>query len=338
LPRRARAVKALLALLRELGEAYQADLVRASGLSKARVSEVLAQLTRQGLIGREVRGRNVKVYLRSREGLEARPKELRLGLVRAAEYPYIVPLMKLLKQEGFTVQLRVYDNGIDVMQDLSSHRLQLAIAPLLTFFTFYSLGAALVALAPAGAGGASVILDPRRRGQPLRAACTRLSTMEMLLATSVNHGVLPKLRALSYCSGPQELMRLLEAGRVDAVSIWEPYASSLVGRGYVREVRYSELAEHVCCLLGASQLLDEQLLERVSYLYARALDDYAAEPGRYHAPYSALVGLDAKAVEVSLEEYSHPRHARISLLERQLAEAGIRVPSPTLLQGMFLSS
>jgi len=335
LPRAPKAEEAILRLLRELGEAYQRDLVRASGFSKGRVSEVLARLHRRGLIGREAVGRSIKVYLRVPPPRGDHGRSLRLGLIRAAEYPYIIPMAKLLKERGIRLEPRVYDNGIDVLRDLGALRLDLAIAPLLTFFIFFSLGAPIRALAPAGSGGASIIVKPGAGRRELRASCTRLSTMEMALATAVSHGVLPKLGMVQYSASPEGMMELLERGHVDALSIWEPYASALVARGYRREARYSELVDHVCCVLGATTSLSRSLLRSVVSAYSRGLLQFRENPGLYYAPYCALMGLDSKSAEASLREYTYPESLDRDLVLRQLEEAGIRVPSPLLIEGLF---
>lgn len=334
MPRPSKAEEEILKLLRELGEAYQRDLVSASGFSKGRVSEVLARLHRRGLIGRQAIGRSIKVYLRV-AAPRGSSRSLRLGLIRAAEYPYIIPMAKLLRERGLRLEPKVYDNGIEVLKDLSALRLDLAIAPLLTFFIFFSLGAPLRVLAPAGAGGASIIVNPATEARELRASCTRLSTMEAALATAVNHGVLPKLSKVEYSPSPKEMMMLLERGRVDALSIWEPYASALVARGYRREARYSEMADHICCVLGASNSLSASLIERVVDAHSRALLQFRENPGLYYTPYCALVGLDSKSAETSLREYTYPERLDHDLVLRQLEEAGIRVPSPSLISDLF---
>ncbi len=164
------------------GEAYQSDLVRQSGSSRSRVSEVLSSLESRGLISRTSLGKNFQIlYTGTSRNLKKRSgKILRLGMIRASEYPFVLPFEKALREKmGVTLRFVFYDNGLDLSRDLSQMRLDLGIAPVLTHFVFFSIGSPIKMIAPAGAGGAAILVNKSRGSRKdFRVATTKLSTME----------------------------------------------------------------------------------------------------------------------------------------------------------------
>src|SRR5579883_2325880 len=168
-----RVEQALLEILKENGgKEYQAALVSKSGFSRSRVSEVLSKMEKEGLVSRSPLGigKNVNVMLNfkgewskdSRSGGSRRKikRWIRLGFTNAAEYPYVVEFKRLLKDRlDLNADLRIYANGIEVMRDLSLFRLDLGISPILTEFMFYSIGAPIKIIAPAGSGGSSLVVS-----------------------------------------------------------------------------------------------------------------------------------------------------------------------------------
>ncbi len=145
----------------EGGEIYQSELVRKIGFSKSRVSEVLSSLEKDGLISKIPLGKNFRVVAtkRSKETFSHNKKSrsvtkiLRLGMIRASEYPFVLPFEKDLREKmGIMLRFQIYENGTDLSRDLSLLRLDLGIAPVLTHFVFYSIGSPIKMIAPAGFG------------------------------------------------------------------------------------------------------------------------------------------------------------------------------------------
>ena len=154
-----RAEEEMLQILRQNGQAYQSDIVRATGFSRATVSEALSSLEERRMVVRLKEGRNSKVvYVAGRPRARSR---LRLGFTRAAEYPFLVPLKRTLKHEGIELDFRVYDNGVSVARDLSMLRVDVGIAPLITLFMMHSLDAPFKIIGPAASGGSSVLESPK---------------------------------------------------------------------------------------------------------------------------------------------------------------------------------
>jgi predicted transcriptional regulator len=325
-----RAEAETIEILRESGEAYQSDLVRATGFSRATMSEVLSSLERKKMVRRVREGRNSKVvFASSRRRVGSR---LRLGFTRAAEYPFLVPLRRLMREDGVELDFEVYDNGVSVARDLSLQRIDIGIAPLITLFMMHSLDAPFKIIGPAGSGGSSVLESPRARSvrrEGLSAVCTRMSTMEMLIRSAESHHNIPELGKLTYANSPSEIEKALMSGSADLCSIWEPYATMLEVRGAKRIVRYSELADHVCCVTAAGNHLGPRLLSRLSRRHSESMSAFKRDRESFTPAYAALSGLGSSTIRRVAAEYSYPTELSNGSVVNQLQAAGLLLPSPS---------
>jgi predicted transcriptional regulator len=325
-----RAETETMEILRENGEAYQADLMRATGFSRSTMSEALSSLERRKMIRRTREGRNSRVVCTS--GRRRVGRRLRLGFTRAAEYPFLVPLRRLMREDGVELEFGVYENGVGVARDLSLQRIDVGIAPLVTLFMMHSLDAPFKIIGPAGSGGSSVLESPKARPsrrEGASAVCTRMSTMEMLIRSAETHHNIPELGRLAYASSPSEMEQALMSGSVDLCSIWEPYATMLEARGAKRIIRYSELSDHICCVAAAGDHLGDGLLPRLSKRYSEAMSAFKRDKGASAPAYAALSGLDASTIRSVAAEYSYPTEISSGSAVRQLQEAGLLLPSPS---------
>lgn len=324
-----RAETEILRILDQNGEAYQSDIVRATGLSRGTVSEVLANLEERKMIRRMNVGRNSRILLTVGGGHHQR-KTLRLGFTRAAEYPFLIPLKKTLEGEGVRLEFRVYENGIGVARDLSLFRIDIGVAPVLTLFMFHALDAPIKIIGPAGSGGSSVMAGPKSAARlDAKVVCTKMSTMEMLMRSAMSQGVIPETKNVVYASGPTEMETMVMSGSAEICCTWEPYATILEARGARRLVRYSEISEHVCCAIAAGNHLGEPFLSKFSKHYAASMQRFKRDPESYTMSYAALCGLDSSLVKRVSAEYSYPVELSADSVVRQLEGAGINLPSPS---------
>jgi len=332
-----RAEEDMLEILRQNGQAYQADIVRATGFSRATVSEALSSLEERKMVVRLKEGRNSKiVYVAGRPRAKTK---LMLGFTRAAEYPFLVPLKKTLRQEGLELDFRVYDNGVSVARDLSMLRIDIGIAPLITLFMMHSLDAPFKIIGPAGSGGSSVLESPKAtsvRREGVNAVCTKMSTMEMLMRSAESHHAIPHIDNLAYADSPSEIERALMSGSADMCSVWEPYATMLEARGARRVLRYSELSEHVCCAAAAGNHLGDRLLSKLARSYSTSMSAFRRDRDSYTAAYAALSGLNSSAVRRVEAEYSYPVELSSDSVIAQLRGAGLTLPSPTSIRDALL--
>jgi len=340
--------QAILDILNESREIYQSDLVRQTGYSRSRVSEVLSLLEKKGRVSRAPLGKNFRVILNgngksvTRSRKDAR-KTLSLGMIRASEYPFIIPFEKLLRDRmGVTLRYVVYDNGINLSRDLSQFRLDLGIAPVLTHFVFFSTGSPIKMIAPAGSGGAAILANTSRKHSKddFTVATTKLSTMELMLRSSMNDGDIPRDSRVEYCSSPGQMINAVLSGEVDATCIWEPYSTQLMKkRGFKRLVRYNSLnEEHICCALAAGNHLEVDFLSRIAKTFRESIDEFRKNQEKFIPPYAAFMRFDEKTVNISSKEYSYPTQLDHRGLAKQFEKAGVRIPIASSVKEAVLPS
>ncbi|MDA4118454.1 MAG: hypothetical protein OK455_08945 [Thaumarchaeota archaeon] len=325
-----RAESETLQILSKNGEVYQSDIVRATGFSKATVSEVLASLEERKIIRKVIVGRSSKIVLVA--GSRKVGRRLRLGFTRAAEYPFLVPLRNALKEDGVSLDYSIYDNGLGVARDLSLLLIDVGIAPILTLFMAHALEAPFKIIGPAGSGGSSVLESPKSSPRPdegMRAVCTKMSTMELLMRSAANYHMIPEVGSLTYAASANEISRMLISGRAHVCSIWEPYATLLEARGAKRVLRYSDISDHVCCAVAAGNHLGRALLSRFSKRYSATLEEFRRDKDAYTASYAALTGLESSTVRRVSKEYSYPAELSADSVVKQLQAAGMTLPAPT---------
>ncbi len=296
------------------GPAMQGDIVRALGISRSRASEVISELEREGVVRRQRIGRGYRVsYVAGGKVSD----KVRLGIIRASEYGYVAELYRRARWAGHELQVEVYESATDVLRDLVSGRIDFAIAPVITQLFFLALGFPIRAIAPGGAGGSAVM----GKCNPSSIASSVASTMEMLVRAGIREAALPRAR-LVYFSTPEWAVKSV-GNAVDAVSIWEPYASVLRSRGVKELLTYEELGEHVCCALAGLPGSENHWLVKE---FPKAVSAFSKERRRYAQPYSAIVGLPSALIEESFKMYEYPEELNARDIARQLHTAGVLVP------------
>ncbi|HYB04273.1 MAG TPA: ABC transporter substrate-binding protein [Nitrososphaerales archaeon] len=325
------------------GEIYQSDLVRQIGFSRSRVSEVLSCLESRGLISRAPLGKNFRILYTGnfRKLGKNSSKILKLGMIRASEYPFVLPFEKSLREKiGITLRFVFYDNGLDLSRDLSRMRLDFGIAPVLTHFVFFSIGSPIKMIAPAGAGGAAILVNRSRRdsSKDFRVGTTKLSTMELMLRSSIKDGDVPSSSSVSYYQSPKRMASDLLSGEVDAACLWEPYSTMLSRKpGFRKLLRYEDSSkEHLCCALAAGNHIESGTLYQLAKTFTEALESYRKNPESYVARYSAMLRYDAKLMQIAAKEYTYPSELDPHKLARQFERAGIKIPLPSTVKDAVL--
>ena len=203
-------------------------------------------------------------------------------------------------------------------------QLDLGIAPVLTHFMFYSIGSPIRMIAPAGSGGATILVNKsakkKTRNQSYEVATTKLSTMELMLRSSIRDGDLPSSSRIQYCESPKQMMNAVASGNVDAACIWEPYSTILLKNehhNFKRLLGYDDSEEHICCALAAGNHLDINALGRIAKIYQESMDEYRKNPERFFAPYSAFMRFDQKLMRTVAKEYTYPAELDYHKLSKQ---------------------
>ncbi len=297
----------------------------ALGVSKSSVSEAVSRLEEEGLVRRIRRGPLVLVYPSGREGT-LKPRILRLGIIRAAEYPFIPVFIKAMQNHGYHVDVRIYSNGLDATFDLVSGRLDLALTPMVTQLYYYALTERITIIGGGAAGGALVV--EHSMGRDSYAASTKISTMEYCLARS---GVLANVERMIYVHGGEDIVELLRRKKVRYAAIWEPYAREALSIEGVRPVESClGLGVAHCCTLAAGRILDPNLREKIAEIYGNAIEEFMRDPRRWLEPYSRIIGINTSTLAASLETYTFKPHVDPAEAYSMLIRGDIKIPNPSI--------
>ncbi len=276
----------LVAKVIEFGELTLTEAARLSGISKSWAWKLAVRLREEGIITLERRGGVVIL----RPGPSSFRRILRIGILRASEYPYIIPLARRLEALSSRVDIVVYDEAYRLASDLAVGRLHLGMAPAVTLLSFNRLTNGLLGIAAGGSrGGVGIVEANTGEGH----ATTMASTMELCAEKSR----LPHPRV--YARSGRELLELL--GRRTRYSVvWEPYLYQAKRLGY----RVEECDLPFCCLLGANHTLIPYV-EKIQAMFSDAIAEARkrlGDPVLIEA-YSRLIGMDPAIVKATVASY-----------------------------------
>lgn len=322
MPRRRVAEDAVSRLVAEVGGLTQADISRATGLAPSTVSDIVRKLEAKGVVYRVKRGKQVYVYP-SLSPIRGGGRRLRLGMIRAGEYVFVAPLAKILKRDhGITVEVAVYDNGLQVLQDLVEGKLDVALAPLVTELLFYMLTRRLRIVGGGAGGGASLLLS--HAGQRQGVAVTTASSMELCLYMLSKDASWSEIK---YKERGEDIVRALLKGEVGAAVLWEPYATRAVLRGVKRAEQCLDAGLTHCCALAVSSGLSDEDIELVKRAYLEAFDRFRTDVSTWCQWYAALTGLSADEVKLAIPFYRYDPIIEVSEVLAMLRKAGLKLPS-----------
>jgi len=268
----------ILSLLKENGGSLpQSELRELTKLSKSRLSEILSELEKEGLITRQrIMGKNLNVSLNN---------SLRIGIIEAAEYPFIIPFYKMVKNAGFNTELRVYSDGVSLTRDLVLGKLDVGMSPVVTQLFFKNIFNNIEIIAGGAKGGGGIVGEHCGK-----VGSTFMSSMEAW--------------ALDYCEeadivhvkGPKDLMRKLERKEVNSIAIWEPYLTSLRNTGF--KVEYFD-HEH-CCTLAVRKGINE---EKIKMIYEESFSSFLSSKERWLRDYAYFLNFDYSILSQAVVNY-----------------------------------
>ncbi|AEE94156.1 MULTISPECIES: DUF7343 domain-containing protein [Acidianus] len=293
----------ILSILKERGSLPQTELVKISGMSKSRVSEILNELEKEGIIFRkQLVGKNLIVSLNE-------TKFLRLGIINAAEYPFIIPFIKKLREKGIEVEVKIYDNGLQVTKDLVLGKIDMGFSPVISQIIFSKIFDIKI-IAGGAKGGAGIV------GESCNIGSTVMSSMETwTLAEVKNANIIP-------FNSPQELVKNFETKKVPAIAIWEPYLSILESKGH--KVTHVFEPNHCCTLAIRSSLEDE---EKIKEIYEDAFSWFLSSKDRWISDYSNLLGEDYNIMKKASERYYFDSYLDLKEVYKNLKKMNIYIPA-----------
>ncbi len=203
----------------------QRELRDLIGISKSYLSEKLREMEINGLIKRkEISKRTILVSLNH-------DKILKIGVLKASEYAAVFLTAKELND--YYVKIKIYDNGIQELRDLLLKKIDVAFAPVVTGFIIHLIDKRIRLISFCAKGGSGIV----HKGKISKIGSTLFSTMDLNTRIYLNFDV----RNIKYFDSPEELMDAYRKKAVDAITIWEPYLSSVEGEKIIVG------RENVCC-------------------------------------------------------------------------------------------
>ncbi len=294
----------------ELGPVTLSELARSLGWSKSMIHRRVMSMASQGVL--DVRREGGAVVISLPKG--GPPRVLELGIIRASEYPYVMPLLRALRNRYGPVRVKVYDDALQLVNDLAAGRVQLAFAPAVTLLLFNRITRGRIHIVGGGSSGGAVIV---RGSSGEGHATSMMSSMEYCAES--NSLEPPRV----YLKGGDRILEAVARGQVREGVVWEPYASMAKSMGL--SVEPCEL--NTCCLLGANSSV-EQEYERVTSMAAQAI----AEAKRVDLQaYAALIGVDEDLVRRSLASYEFLEEPDRGVLYNMLSSMkGVALPTSSI--------
>lgn len=286
-------------------EAYNplsvAELARILGVSRSWAWKRVKRLEKLGLVEAQRHG---KVLALAPSKLSYRAV-LRVGILRASEYPYIIPLRRRLHSISDTVKVLVYDEAYKLALDLAAGRVHLAMAPLVTLVALHRLTAGRINIVGGGSSGGSGVIyskAPSGRGH----ATTMTSTMELCAEVKGLPG--PRV----YKSSGQAILDAVASGAIEAGVVWEPYLTRAREIG----IPVEDCGLPFCCVLGANRALEHEY-GRIGRLMEEAVSE--ASRGRVDlGAYATLLGFERSIVEATVGSYRFLEEPPVSEARRLL--------------------
>lgn len=282
----------VLDLLDSYGSLTLSEIVAETGYSRSWAWKIVRRLERKGIVSVTKRGGILRVSIATRS--PSITGILRIGILRAAEYPYIIELARRLRTKWARVEVQVYDDPYLLQNLLSSGRVHVAMLPAVTALLAYRATRGAVRIIGGGSGGgAAIIVNPRADGPGH--ATTMASSMELCAERAGLEA--PR----TYARSGEEILRLVEHGTVRAGAVWYPYAEVARRRG----LRVEECELEACCVLAAHRVVEDEF-EFISKMMAESVS-WARRRLRSNTLSSTmarLIGMPKELVEASMRAYT----------------------------------
>jgi predicted transcriptional regulator len=292
----------IIELLREHQGSHipQAYIHRALGVSKSRVSEILSELEREGLISRTSIGRSKVIYVHpgiSEKTTGVVRKNLRLGIVYSSEYLYLPWFIKKLAIRGYRVEVVVFRDGLKATRALAEGVVDLALSPLPGQLYMYPLYRTYKLILAGVRGGFRVVY----LGDSGPIYSSMISTMDYARHRAVGLKMVDADRTIYY-GDPGELLRLKKSRGY--IVTWHPVYYDLERRGFKSIYRPEDLDVQFCCTLGVSNTVDDRSRGVIQRDFQSALSSYEKTPERGLEYYASITGIDIAILKTAVSEYS----------------------------------
>jgi predicted transcriptional regulator len=296
--------KVLEALRMGAGELVPQSYIHKSlKISRSRVSEILGELEREGLISRVKVGNQYLIKLLDFRGEPpSRLRVFHVGLVWSSEYPFLTIFAKKVKEElNAIIKIVVFTSSIQATKALVLGDLELALTPTITQLHFYSAFKNFRIIGGGAYGGSKVLVKDSASAHTTYSS--ELSTMDLVRSLSMREGIIPADTLTRYFRSPEEILKAISAEAVKYAVVWHPIYRRLERAGYREVLRSEDLEVMYCCTLAASTVVPEETRRVLSKVYRESLEEYRKAPERWVDWYSLQVGIPRDVVLDGVREY-----------------------------------
>ncbi len=288
------------------------------GFSKSTVSTVLQELESQRIVVRKrVAGKSYRIWSVRYSPFPVEG-HLRVGIIRAIEYPSVLLAAENCREVNIHVLL--YNNAFSLTKDLAEGYLDAGCSPLITQTLFSLVYRSIRINAGCGFNGGGLVM---RKTSPRVFGSSELSTMEYNLHRYMEErGMMGEIK---YYSSPLQMMDSLESGDVDAIAIWEPYLTKLSKR--YKTIRFEEIfGDYPCCTL-ASNVRMEKSKEYMTFLerYKEAFEEIDTRMEELVHMESKLFGMPQREIRDAFHGFKYSWKLSIDMVRHTLEKFGIKL-------------
>ncbi len=283
----------------------QSEIVKALGVSKSRVSEILSYLEKKGVIVRKIEiGKSYRVWLSRYYPFG---ELIRVGILKSTEYAAII--------SSVSYDVLIYDNAIDLTRDLVLEKVDVAASPLVTQVMFGIMMKNLKIFNVIAENGSGVVFGDKKNGI---FGTTEMSAMEMNLKAVRDR---LDVRCFRYFASPEKMIANLKG--VEGIAIWEPFISMIKrDKIYFDEI----IGNYPCCTIAANKNALKSKKEQVEEV-VRDVQKGKIDVKRT----SEILAFDKEIVENSVKSYNFNPDYSVNEILSYLRRGGIEISKESLI-------
>lgn len=315
----------LLEILKSFEGDYipQSYLHRVVKASKSRISEVLRELEREGLILRTTVGRSKIIYVHpgfSEHQPSLIRKQLKLGIVYSSEYLFLGYFVKELSRHNIRVNVVVTKDGLSTTKAVAEGVLDLAFSPLVGQLYLYPVYRTYKIVQGGLQGGFRVLHKPGKNV----VYSSMISTMDYVRHYVLKRGLIDAEKTVYFDDSSKVYDIVKNGGYVVA---WHPIYLHLKELGFREVITPQDLDIDFCCTLAISRTVNDRYYRLIKKAYAKAIESYRKNPEKFIEYYSMVTGISVSTLKNAVKEYKVSSEINKKTYERVINVYSLNVPS-----------
>lgn len=283
----------------------QGEISKILRCSRSTISETLTEMLKdREVVRKNIGGKIYRVWLLDYAPFPVK-KLIRVGILKATEYPHVLLTVKDLEKTNINVKLKIFDDALEATNALSVGYLDVACSPLITQVLHALLLRSIKIFAGCGFNGSGLVVKNEKLLE-LIYGCSELSTMEMSLKLFLRTmDVEPSQVEIRYFNNPDRMVESFINGEISALSIWEPYLSLF--RGKFKVYNFEDIfGKFPCCTLAANTKFvkaNHDLFEKFLKKYCENTDKLSRRKDEAIKLTAEVLGFPYSLVNLSFEKF-----------------------------------